>query len=74
MAVTASLAFGNIAVGQTSFAKTVTVTNTERTNPLIISAAKTSDPEYALSGLPPASGDPCALNPLRALDALSVRL
>jgi hypothetical protein len=49
MAVTASLAFANVAVGQTS-TKTVTVTNTGRTNPLTVSAATPSDPEYALSG------------------------
>jgi hypothetical protein len=50
MTVTASLAFANVAVGQTSTKTTVTVTNTGRTNPLIVSAATPSDPEYALSG------------------------
>ena len=49
MTVTASLAFANVAVGQTSTKTTVTVTNTGRTNPLIISAATPSDPEYAFS-------------------------
>jgi hypothetical protein len=50
MSVTASLAFANTAVGQTSTKTTVTVTNTGRTNPLTVSAATPSDPEYALSG------------------------
>ena len=49
MSVTASLAFANTAVGQTSTKTTVTVTNTGRTNPLTVSAATPSDPEYALS-------------------------
>jgi hypothetical protein len=49
VAVTASLAFGNVADGQT-VTKTVTVYNTGATHPLIISVATPSDPEYALSG------------------------
>jgi Abnormal spindle-like microcephaly-assoc'd, ASPM-SPD-2-Hydin len=49
VSVTASLAFANVVVGQTS-TKTVTVTNTGRTNPLTVSSATPSDPEYALSG------------------------
>jgi hypothetical protein len=49
MSVTSSLAFGNVAVGTTSF-KTVTVSNRGRAHPLIVSSATTSDPEYALSG------------------------
>jgi hypothetical protein len=49
MSVTATLAFGNVAVGQTT-TKTVTVTNSGRTNALIVSAATLSDPEYALTG------------------------
>ena len=50
MAVTASLAFGNVAVGQ-SVAKTVTVTNTGATHPLIISSAVSSDPaEFTVTG------------------------
>jgi hypothetical protein len=50
MSVTASLTFGNVAVGQ-SATKTVTVNNTGATNPLIISSAVSSDPaEFAVSG------------------------
>jgi hypothetical protein len=49
MTMTASLAFGNIAVGQTA-TKTVIVTNTGKTNSLTISGATSSDNEYALSG------------------------
>jgi hypothetical protein len=50
MTVTSSLAFGNVAVGQT-LTKNLTVKNTGATNPLIISNAISSDPaEYALSG------------------------
>jgi hypothetical protein len=49
MSVTASLVFGNVAVGQT-VTKTVTVTNTGKTNPLVISGVMPTDAEYALSG------------------------
>jgi hypothetical protein len=50
MSLTASLAFGNVAVGQT-VTKNLTVTNTGATNSLIISNATLSDPlDYALSG------------------------
>ena len=49
MSVTASLAFGNVAVGQT-VTKSLTVTNTGRIHPLVVSSAIASDPEYALSG------------------------
>jgi hypothetical protein len=49
MTVTASVAFGNVAVGQT-LRKTVTVYNTGATHPLVVSSAVLSDPEYALSG------------------------
>jgi hypothetical protein len=49
MSVTASLAFGNVAVGQT-LTKNLTVNNTGATNPLIVSNAIPSDPaEYALT-------------------------
>ena len=58
--VTASIAFAKTAVGQTS-TKTVTVTNTGRTNPLIVSAATPSDPEYALSGTGTCGGIPVTL-------------
>ena len=40
--LTGSLAFGNVAVGQ-RFSKNLTVTNTGKTNPLIISNATPSD-------------------------------
>jgi hypothetical protein len=49
MAVTASLAFGNVAVGQT-LTRTVTVYNTGATHSLVVSGATASDSEYALSG------------------------
>jgi ASPM-SPD-2-Hydin domain-containing protein/centrosomal CEP192-like protein len=49
MTVTASLAFGNDAVGD-SAVKNLTVHNTGKTNSLIISSATPSDSEYALSG------------------------
>ena len=50
MTVTASLAFGNVAVDQT-VVKNLTVHNTGKTNSLIISSAKSSGPlVYALSG------------------------
>ncbi len=50
MSVTASLAFGNVALGQT-LTKTVTVDNTGTTHSLVIGSATSSDPaEYALSG------------------------
>jgi trimeric autotransporter adhesin len=50
MSVTASLAFGNVAVGQT-VTKNLTVKNTGATNPLIISNAISSDPaEFGPSG------------------------
>jgi hypothetical protein len=49
MVVTASVAFGKVAVGQT-VTKNVTINNTGATNPLTISSAIASDPEYSLSG------------------------
>jgi hypothetical protein len=49
MTLTASLAFGNVAVGQT-VTKNLTVTNTGATHPLIVSNATPSNSEYALSG------------------------
>jgi alpha-N-arabinofuranosidase len=50
VAVTASLAFGNVAVGQT-LTKNLTVDNTGATHPLVIGSATSSDSaEYALSG------------------------
>jgi hypothetical protein len=41
--------FGNVAVGQ-SVAKNLTIRNTGGTNPLIISSAISSDPEFAVTG------------------------
>ena len=49
MTVTASLAFGNVAVGQTS-TKTLTIKNTGATYSLIVSSAISSDPEFAVNG------------------------
>jgi len=49
MSVAASLAFGDVAVGQ-KVTKDVTIYNTGKTNSLVISSATLSDPEYALSG------------------------
>ena len=49
MSITATLAFGNVAVGQT-VTKTVTITNTGKTHSLVVSSATPSDPEYVLSG------------------------
>ena len=50
MALTASLAFSNVAVGQ-SATKTVTISNTGAVNALVVASAIISDPaEYALSG------------------------
>ena len=63
MSVTASLAFGNVAVGQT-LTKNLTVHNTGRTNPLIISGATPSDPEYALSGTGTCGPIPVTVPPL----------
>ncbi len=49
MSLTSSLAFGNVAVGDT-VTKNLTVNNTGATNPLIISSAISSDPaEYAIN-------------------------
>jgi len=63
MTVTASLAFGNVAVGQ-SATKTVTVHNTGRTNSLTISSAIPSDAEYALTGTGTCGAIPITLAPL----------
>jgi hypothetical protein len=49
VSVTDALDFGNVAVGQ-SVAKSLTVHNTGKTNPLIISSAISSDPEFVVSG------------------------
>jgi hypothetical protein len=62
MAVTASLAFGNVAVGQT-LTKTVTVTNTGTAHSLVVSSATPSDSEYALSGTGTCGPIPITLAP-----------
>jgi hypothetical protein len=49
MTVTASLVFANLAVGQT-VAKNLTVTNTGKTNPLVITSVTPSDSEFAATG------------------------
>ena len=49
MTVTASLGFGNVAVGQT-LTRTVTAYNTGAAHPLVVASAIPSDSEYALSG------------------------
>jgi hypothetical protein len=49
MTVTASLAFANVAVGQT-VTKTLTVHNSGASHSLVISSATPSDSEYVLSG------------------------
>jgi CSLREA domain-containing protein len=48
VSVTGTLAFVNVPVGQTAI-KTVRVTNTGKTNPLVISGSMPSDSEYALN-------------------------
>ncbi|MFZ0678925.1 choice-of-anchor D domain-containing protein [Candidatus Binatus sp.] len=63
MSVTASLAFGNVAVGQT-LTKNLTVDNTGATRSLIISSSTSSDPaEYALSGTGTCGAIPITLAP-----------
>jgi trimeric autotransporter adhesin len=63
MAVNASLDFGNVAVGQ-SVAKDLTVRNTGKTNPLIISTATASDPaEFVLTGAGTCGAIPVTLAP-----------
>jgi hypothetical protein len=63
MTVTASLAFGNVPVGQTA-TKNLTVKNTGSTNPLIISNAISSDPaESTLSGTGTCGAIPITLAP-----------
>jgi len=63
MTVNASLDFGNVAVGQ-SLAKDLTVRNTGKTNPLIISEATPSDPaEFVLTGAGTCGAIPVTLAP-----------
>jgi sugar lactone lactonase YvrE len=68
MSVTGSLAFGNVAVGQT-VTKNLTVTNSGRTHPLVVSSAIPSDPEYSLSG----TGN-CGAIPITVMPALNCTL
>ena len=63
MSVTASLAFGNVALGQTLI-KNLTVDNTGASHSLIIASATSSDPaEYALSGTGTCGAIPITLAP-----------
>ncbi len=63
MSVTASLAFSNVAVGQT-VTKNLTITNTGTTHPLVVSSAISSDPaEYALSGTGTCGAIPITVTP-----------
>jgi hypothetical protein len=63
MSVTASIAFGNVAVGQTA-TKNLTVTNTGASHSLVVSSATTSDPaEFALSGTGTCGAIPIAVAP-----------
>jgi hypothetical protein len=51
MSLTASLAFGNVAIGQTVTKNLLTINNTGAANSLIVSSASLSDPsEFSLSG------------------------
>ena len=62
LTVTTSLAFGNVAVGQTA-TKTLTVHNTGATNSLIISSAISSDPEFSVSSSGTCGAIPVTLAP-----------
>ena len=62
MSVTASLAFGSVAVGQT-VTRNATVTNTGAKNPLIIGSATVSDLEYTLTGAGTCGAIPVMLAP-----------
>jgi hypothetical protein len=62
MTVTASLVFANLAVGQT-LAKNLTVTNTGKTNPLVITSVTPSDSEYAATGGGTCGGLPITVAP-----------
>jgi hypothetical protein len=62
MTITSSLAFGNVAVGQT-VTKNLTVSNTGKTNSLVVSGATPSDPEYAITGTGTCGAIPVTLAP-----------
>ena len=62
MTVTAAAAFGNVAVGQT-VAKNLTVTNTGKTSPLVITSVTPSDSEYAATGGGTCGGLPVTIAP-----------
>ena len=62
MSVTASLAFGSVAEGQTA-TKTATIHNTGATHPLVVSSATPSDPAYSLSGSGTCGALPITLAP-----------
>jgi hypothetical protein len=63
--VTPSIAFGYVAVGQT-VTKNLTVHNTGKTNPLVISGATSSDSEYALSGTGTCGAIPVTVAPTQS--------
>jgi outer membrane protein assembly factor BamB len=62
LTITGSLAFGNVAVGQT-VAKNVTIHNTGTANSLVVSSAISSNSEYALTGTGTCSAIPITLAP-----------
>ena len=65
VSVTGSLAFGNVPVGQTD-TKTVKVTNTGKTNALVISGSTPSDSEYALTSTGTCGGIPITVAPKKS--------
>jgi hypothetical protein len=62
MTVTAALAFGNVAVGQT-VTKSLTVNNTGATHPLIVGNVTSSDSEYSRNGTGTCGAIPVTLAP-----------
>ena len=62
MTVTAALAFGNVAVGQT-ITKNLTITNTGATNPLVVGNVTSSDSEYSRNGTGTCGATPVTLAP-----------
>jgi trimeric autotransporter adhesin len=62
MAVTAALAYGNVAVGQ-PVTKNLTVNNTGATHPLIVGSVTSSDPEYSAGGSGTCGAIPITLAP-----------
>ena len=62
MTVTSSISFGKVAVGQTA-TRTLTVHNTGAANPLIISSAFSSDPEFSAGSSGTCGAIPVTLAP-----------